>query len=462
MAGSSWCPVGTFSARFAAGARVRIFTDDTDQFFTGTVMPLKASGHAFGDEIDTQPTDWDHVEVRIDRKRVDPRADLVDLGMNVGDFVAFIASPSSPRTASSSRGTSTARPGVAVALALAKNVMEQKVVLPHRTTIMVTITEEVGHGASQRPAAGRRRAGVGRQRGVRARASIRSSTASRSRWPTCTARSTTTSRATCCRLAKEQGIAARAGHLPLLPLRRGRRDRGGRQHPGRAGRLRARRQPRLGTQPPRLAGGVLPAAAELAAHAADVRDVGRQTVGQARRLPVSNSPRRASSGCRCPAATSPSRETCHRGSTGHRRRVRRPESCRAGGVQSSRAEPGRDLRPSGDPTAAGRLLHGDRHPPVRRPRSRCSPPDAYIDYRAMGGIDGQFPEVKAWLAEVLPNFPAYSHLLGNFDVRIDGRHRRVPRHLLQPDGARRREATRSCSAGSGTTTSSSAPPTAGG
>jgi hypothetical protein len=46
--------------------------------------------------------------------------------------------------------------------------------------------------------------------------------------------------------------------------------------------------------------------------------------------------------------------------------------------------------------------------------------DAYIDYREMGGIDGRFPEVKAWLAQVLPNFPAYAHMLGNFDVRIDG------------------------------------------
>jgi hypothetical protein len=46
--------------------------------------------------------------------------------------------------------------------------------------------------------------------------------------------------------------------------------------------------------------------------------------------------------------------------------------------------------------------------------------DAYIDYRAMGGIDGRFPEVKAWLADVLPNFPVYAHMLGNFDVRIDG------------------------------------------
>ena len=46
--------------------------------------------------------------------------------------------------------------------------------------------------------------------------------------------------------------------------------------------------------------------------------------------------------------------------------------------------------------------------------------DAYIDYRAMGGIDGVFPDVKKWLSEVLPNFPAYSHLIGNFDVKVDG------------------------------------------
>jgi hypothetical protein len=51
---------------------------------------------------------------------------------------------------------------------------------------------------------------------------------------------------------------------------------------------------------------------------------------------------------------------------------------------------------------------------------RVFTPDAYIDYRAMGGINGRFPEVRAWLAQVLPNFPAYAHMLGNFDVRIDG------------------------------------------
>jgi hypothetical protein len=47
-------------------------------------------------------------------------------------------------------------------------------------------------------------------------------------------------------------------------------------------------------------------------------------------------------------------------------------------------------------------------------------PDAYIDYTALGGIEGRYPEVKAWLAEVLPNFPMYAHMLGNLSVRIDG------------------------------------------
>lgn len=46
--------------------------------------------------------------------------------------------------------------------------------------------------------------------------------------------------------------------------------------------------------------------------------------------------------------------------------------------------------------------------------------DAYIDYRAMGGVDGRYSEVKGWLAQVLPNFPAYAHMLGNFDVKITG------------------------------------------
>ncbi|HEY3699339.1 MAG TPA: nuclear transport factor 2 family protein [Spongiibacteraceae bacterium] len=46
--------------------------------------------------------------------------------------------------------------------------------------------------------------------------------------------------------------------------------------------------------------------------------------------------------------------------------------------------------------------------------------DAYIDYRSLGGIDGRFPEVKAWLSQVLPNFPMYYHMIGNASIKISG------------------------------------------
>jgi hypothetical protein len=48
-------------------------------------------------------------------------------------------------------------------------------------------------------------------------------------------------------------------------------------------------------------------------------------------------------------------------------------------------------------------------------------PDAYIDYRATGGIDGHYPQIKPWLAEVLPKyFSSYAHMLGLPAIRLDG------------------------------------------
>ncbi|MCH9640683.1 MAG: osmoprotectant NAGGN system M42 family peptidase [Actinomycetia bacterium] len=139
--------VGTFSARFAAGARVRVFCDDPEQFITGTILPLKASGHAFGDEVDTQPTDWDHVEIRVDRKVSTPE-DLARVGIKVGDFVALVTSPVLTEDGFIVSRHLDDQAGVAVALTLIKHIAEKKMVLPHRTTVMVTIAEEVGYGAS--------------------------------------------------------------------------------------------------------------------------------------------------------------------------------------------------------------------------------------------------------------------------------------------------------------------------
>jgi ketosteroid isomerase-like protein len=47
-------------------------------------------------------------------------------------------------------------------------------------------------------------------------------------------------------------------------------------------------------------------------------------------------------------------------------------------------------------------------------------PDAYIDYRAMGGMDGRYPEVKAWLKPALGAFPHYQHMIGNMSIKVTG------------------------------------------
>jgi hypothetical protein len=47
-------------------------------------------------------------------------------------------------------------------------------------------------------------------------------------------------------------------------------------------------------------------------------------------------------------------------------------------------------------------------------------PDAEIDYTATGGIAAAYPEVKAWLAEMLPIFPKRMHSLAQVDSQVDG------------------------------------------
>ena len=46
-------------------------------------------------------------------------------------------------------------------------------------------------------------------------------------------------------------------------------------------------------------------------------------------------------------------------------------------------------------------------------------PDAAIDYTESGGIAGSYPEIKPWLAEMLPAFfPRRMHLIGQVDVEF--------------------------------------------
>jgi len=138
-------PVGHWNSRFAEGARCTLFTDHGQH--RGSILPLKASGHTFGPEIDTQPTGWDHVEFRID-ERVFNLEDLLRLGVHVGDFVAIDTSPEVTATGFINSRHLDDKAGAALLLAATKAVKEQGVELPVDCHPLFTISEEVGSGAS--------------------------------------------------------------------------------------------------------------------------------------------------------------------------------------------------------------------------------------------------------------------------------------------------------------------------
>jgi peptidase M42 family hydrolase len=138
-------PVGHWNSRFAEGARCTLFTDHGQH--RGTILPLKASGHTFGPEIDTQPTGWDYVEFRID-ERVFNLEDLLRLGVHVGDFVAIDTSPEVTATGFINSRHLDDKAGAALLLAATKAVKEQGVELPVDCHPLFTISEEVGSGAS--------------------------------------------------------------------------------------------------------------------------------------------------------------------------------------------------------------------------------------------------------------------------------------------------------------------------
>jgi peptidase M42 family hydrolase len=138
-------PIGTWSSRFAEGGRVTVFTPRGPR--RGTVLPLKASGHVFGDAVDTQPTGWDHVEIRVDVPSRS-RGELQAAGFSVGDFVAFDALPEiTPNGFINARHLDD-KAGVAILLTAAKAIRDAGAALPVDCHLIFTVFEEVGNGAS--------------------------------------------------------------------------------------------------------------------------------------------------------------------------------------------------------------------------------------------------------------------------------------------------------------------------
>jgi peptidase M42 family hydrolase len=137
-------PIGTWSARFAEGARTTIFTGQGT--YRGTILPLKASGHTYGDEVDSAPIGWEHVELRVDALAQHDRH-LARLGIEIGDIVAIDPQPEFLDNGFIVSRHLDNKAGVAVMLAAMK-AMKDAGQPPVDIFWLFTITEEVGHGAS--------------------------------------------------------------------------------------------------------------------------------------------------------------------------------------------------------------------------------------------------------------------------------------------------------------------------
>lgn len=148
-------PIGHWSARFAEGARCTVFTEHGS--YRGSILPLKASGHVYNKEIDTQPVAWSQVELRIDAP-VHTSAEAAalgiaavsidSLGIAVGDFIAI-----DPGTEYLKNGFIVSRHlddkgGVAAMFTVLKALRDSGETLPVDTLFLFSISEEVGVGAS--------------------------------------------------------------------------------------------------------------------------------------------------------------------------------------------------------------------------------------------------------------------------------------------------------------------------
>ena len=138
-------PIGSWSARFAEGARVSVYSDTRQ--FRGSILPLKASGHTYNDEIDTQPISWTNLELRLDEK-IASEEEACAVGLNVGDIIAIDPAPEFTENGFVCSRHLDDKAGVAAVLAAAKTIVENQQLLPIDCHLLFTISEEVGVGAS--------------------------------------------------------------------------------------------------------------------------------------------------------------------------------------------------------------------------------------------------------------------------------------------------------------------------
>ena len=137
--------LGGMRAENAECENVRVYTRGGN-VYEGTLQIINPSVHVNGEYANTKRS-FDTTEIVLDED-ASCRDDLKNLGIEVGDIVAF-----DPRTRVTSSGYIKSRflddkLSVGILLGFAKYIKDEGVKLPRRTYLHITVYEEVGHGGS--------------------------------------------------------------------------------------------------------------------------------------------------------------------------------------------------------------------------------------------------------------------------------------------------------------------------
>ena len=143
--------LGGMRAENAECENVRVYTRGGN-VYEGTLQIINPSVHVNGQYADTKRS-FDTTEIVLDED-VSAKQDLKDLGIEVGDIVAF-----DPRTRVTESGYIKSRflddkLSVGILLGFAKYIKDQGIELPRHTYVHVTVYEEVGHGGAASVPAG--------------------------------------------------------------------------------------------------------------------------------------------------------------------------------------------------------------------------------------------------------------------------------------------------------------------
>jgi putative aminopeptidase FrvX len=139
--------IGGLTWNSVEGETCTIITN-SGRTYRGTILPRKASVHVHGGpDVERGERSDATMEVRLDAK-VRSGAETRQLGIEVGDFVAF-----DPRTEVTDTGFIRSRhlddkASVACIVAACKTLLDAGLRPAQRTTILISHFEEVGHGAS--------------------------------------------------------------------------------------------------------------------------------------------------------------------------------------------------------------------------------------------------------------------------------------------------------------------------